>query len=145
MAQPACLEKMISLRKGGCSPQKSWTSKSPTNSSSYRSNHRDHKDTSRPIKPLIRCSETLEFDVVQFTKRNLQQIIQLILQALILKKWSSKNKLKAKSLDVYCAKSHLEYYNFCHRYKNYFATVKATRPNKIPFAIFLFWDQINIC
>ena len=42
----------------------------------------------------------------------------------------------AKSTDIYCDTSYIEYYNFCQQCKDYFAIVRATKPNQIPFAAF---------
>ena len=51
-------------------------------------------------------------------------------------KGSSGDKLKVKTLDVYCDRSHMEYYNFCQQYKDHFATCEATEPNQILFIAF---------
>ena len=54
-----------------------------------------------------------------------------------------REKLKARSLDVYCGKSHIDCYNFCQQYGDYFATARATRLTQILFALSFFQDQIN--
>ncbi len=37
----------------------------------------------------------------------------------------------------------MEYYNFCQKYEDYFATIEAIGPNQIPFAAFFLRYQIN--
>ncbi len=54
-------------------------------------------------------------DVVKFTQKNLDQIIQLVFQAQTQKRELSLSgdKFKAQFFDVYYDRSHIEYYNFC--------------------------------
>ncbi len=101
-----------------------------------------------PIRSLQAPLFKAEIDVVWFTWKDLDQIIQSVLQAQTLKEESlslSGDKFKAKSPDVYHSKFYIECYNFCQQYEDYFATVRAIGPNWIPFAAFFFWDQINFC
>ncbi len=106
---------------------------------------KDYKDilgsNKLPVWPL----EAPEIDVVHYTKKDLQQIIQLVFQAQISKKRSSGDKLKVRSPDVYCGRSQIECYNFCQIFKDHFATVEATRLNQILFATPFLWDQIDFC
>ncbi len=53
------------------------------------------------------------------------------------------DKLKAKTPNVYRGRSHMESYNFCQWCVDHFATCGVTEPNRIPFAAFFLWDQIN--
>ena len=55
----------------------------------------------------------------------------------------SREKLKARFLDVYRVKTHMDCYNFCQQCENYFATARATGPTQISFAAFFFWDRIS--
>ena len=52
-------------------------------------------------------------------------------------------KLKARSLDVYRGKSHMDCYNFCQQCEDYFATAGATGPTRIPFAASFLRDRIS--
>ena len=45
-----------------------------------------------------------------------------------------REKLKARSPDMYCEKSHMDCYNFCQQCKGYFAIAGATGPTRILFA-----------
>lgn len=94
-------------------------------------NHKKpNKPLTRPFKtPNTRLFEAPKIDAVYYTKKDLQQNIQSVLQAQVPKRRLSGDKLKAKSPDVYCTKFHLECYNFCQPYKNHFATVGATELN----------------
>ena len=58
---------------------------------------------------------------------------------------ASREKLKARSLDVYHRKSHIDYYNFCQQYEDYFATARATGSTRIFFATSFLRDQISFC
>ena len=51
--------------------------------------------------------------------------------------------LKARFLDVYRGISHIECYNFCHQYEDYFTTAGVRGTNQILFAMFFPWDWIN--
>ncbi len=93
MGQPTCLEK-ITLVWGQGSSTKSQVSKTSTGPPSNRSNNRDHKDFLRLNKPgpseaLAKTSAgpsqapslKVEIDVARFTRKDLDQIIQSLLQA----------------------------------------------------------------
>ena len=54
-----------------------------------------------------------------------------------------REKLKTLSPDVYCGKSHMDYYNFCQQCENHFATAGATGPTRIPFAASFLRDRIS--
>ncbi len=75
-----------------------------------------------------------------YSQQDLDRIIQTFFQA---SKGESGDKIKAKTLDVYRSRSHIECYNFCHQCEDHFATCKASGPKRIPFAAFFLRDQIN--
>ncbi len=77
-----------------------------------------------------------------YIQQDLDKIIQTFLHAL---KRGSGDKLKAKTLDVYRGKSHMECYNFCQQCKDHFTICGATGPNRIPFAAFFLRNQIYFC
>ena len=47
----------------------------------------------------------------------------------------SREKLKACSPDIYRRKSHMDYYNFCRQYEDYFATVGVIKLTQISFVV----------
>ncbi len=81
---------MTSVWGRGHLPQKNWASKAPTGPLSHKSNHedQDHKNPlgsnnpfSKPPKaPSARISEALEVDAIRYTKKDLQQINQLVVR-----------------------------------------------------------------
>ncbi len=79
-------------------------------------------------------------DVARYIQKDMDHLLQTFLQA---SKGGSGDKVKAKTPDVYCGRSHIECYNFCQQCEDHFATCKATGPNQIPFAASFFRDQIN--
>ncbi len=66
-----------------------------------------------------------------YSYQDLDRIIQTFFHAL---KGGYGDKLKAKTPDVYRGRSYIECYNFCQQFEDHFATCRATRPNRIPFA-----------
>lgn len=52
--------------------------------------------------------------------------------------------LKAKNPDIYFGKSHMDCYNFCQKWKDHFATARATGSNCIPFAATFFCEIISL-
>ncbi len=75
-----------------------------------------------------------------YSQQDLDRIIQTFLQN---SKGGSGDKLKAKTSDVYCGRSHMECYNFCQQCEDYFATYGAIGPNRILFATSFLRDRIN--
>ena len=75
-----------------------------------------------------------------YSEQDLDKIIQTFLHT---SKDGSGDKLKAKTPNIYCNRSHIECYNFCQQYKDHFATYEVTEPKQIPFATFFLWDQID--
>ena len=51
--------------------------------------------------------------------------------------------LKAKVLDVYFGKSHMDCYHYCQQCKDYFVTAGATGSNRTPFAALFLREKIN--
>ena len=54
-----------------------------------------------------------------------------------------RDKLKARSPDVYCGKSHIDCYNLCQQCEDYFASAGAMGPTRIPFATSFLRDRIS--
>ncbi len=119
MGQPAYLKKMTSVWGRGHSLWQNKAYKAFTGLSSYRSDNKDHKDPLRPNKSLARPFEALNLpfntlvDVARYTKKNLEQIIQMVLQAWLSKDAARNKAFKARSPDVYCDRFYIEYYKFC--------------------------------
>ena len=83
--------------------------------------------------------------IANYIKENLQKILKTVLEARFPPSDKlCKKLLKAKSSDIYCNKSHIEYYNFYQQCKNYFIIARAKIPNHILFATFFLCDCINI-
>ena len=51
--------------------------------------------------------------------------------------------VKARFLDLYFGKSHLDCYWFCQQYQDHFDTARANRDNRTPFATFFLRDGIS--
>ena len=102
-------------------------------------------------KPPIANALTAATSVPKYSKDDLQQILKTVLQdtalalvfaptptpvpTLIVAK-ARQEKLKAHFPNVYCGKSHMDYYNFCQQYEDYFAIAGTTGPTQILFATF---------
>ena len=54
-----------------------------------------------------------------------------------------KQPLKAQFLDSYYSNLHMDCYRFCQQGKDNFETVKAKKPNKIPFAALFLCGSIT--
>ena len=94
-------------------------------------------------------------DVPKYIKNDLQRILKTVLEAwtpasvpapapATSQKFEDK-LLKARFLDVYCGKSHIDCYNFCQHYEDYFATAEATKANGIFSTTSFFQDRISFC
>ena len=82
--------------------------------------------------------------VAKYTEEDLQQILKAVLEAQVpASNEPCEKSLKTRSPDVYCDKSHMEYYNFCQQCEDHFATTGAKGPNRIFFAAFFLHDRIN--
>ena len=91
---------------------------------------------------------------VRYSEADLKRIIWTILvtklpaptsQSLVFLDGPCKRPLKAKFLELYCGKTHIECYNFIQQYEVHFATAKAKRPNHIPFVAIFFQKQALFC
>ncbi len=133
---------MTLVQGRGHSTQRIWASEALIGPLSYRSDqNQDYKNLLRSNKSLGGSYKALakpfqallhkapKINIAQFIWKNLDQIIQSVFQVQILKKRSFGNQLKAKSLDVYCDRSHIKYNNFCQQFENYFATARVNEPN----------------
>ena len=92
--------------------------------------------------------------IPKYSKDDLQWILKAVLEAQTLVPAPapvpvpivsevSREKLKARSPDVYCGKSHMDCYNFCQQCEDYFATARATGPTQILFAASFLRDRIS--
>ena len=111
------------------------TSKGPLGSSTPPESNYDKIPVNPPtVKPLI----------AKYIEEDLQKILRTVLKAQAPSSDGSCEKLlKARSLDVYCSKSHMECYNFCQQCENHFATARAKGPNRISFGVFFLHYCIN--
>ena len=55
-----------------------------------------------------------------------------------------KQPFKARSLEIYSRKSHIDYYHFCQQYEDYFKTLEATGINRTPFAALFLCGTISL-
>ena len=103
-------------------------------------------------KPPVADTPVAATNVPKYSEDDLQRIFKAVLETQTPASASVpapvvfeifREKLKACSSDVYYGKSHMDCYNFCHQYENYFATIGAMRPIQIFFAPSYFWVQIN--
>ncbi len=115
----ACLfeEEDFSSKKKS-SPIKKSGFQGPYLSSSHRSNNAEHKNSLGSNKSLAEpfatpLSKALRIDAIRYIKKDLQQIIQFVLQNQISKRGLFRDKLKVRSPHIYYDKFHIEYYNFC--------------------------------
>ena len=112
------------------------TSKGLLGSSPPPESIHDETPVNPPAEPLV----------TKYTEENLQRILRTVLKAQAPPFDGPREKpLKARSSDVYCGKSHMEFYNFYQQYEDHFATAGAKGPNRILFAASFFRDHINFC
>ena len=131
--------------------------KGPSGPASNRSDKEDHKDPLGSNKPRSSKAPTRPFKALTGpfkapagppqasliqdpgAKRYSQQDLDKIIQTFF---YTSKrgfgDKLKVKTPDIYCSRSHMECYNFCQQYKNHFAICGTIESNRIPFAASFF-------
>ena len=82
--------------------------------------------------------------VAKYIEEDLQKILKTIFKARAPPSDGPRKKpLKVRSPDIYCGKSHMEYYNFCQQCDDHFAIAGAKGLNRIPFAAFFLLDCIN--
>ena len=55
-----------------------------------------------------------------------------------------KQPLKAKRLDIYYGKLHMDCYHFCQQCEDHFETSRATKTNRTPFAVSFLCENISI-
>lgn len=137
---------MTSVWGKNCLALRSWASKTPNSPLSYQLDQSYYEDFlvsnqfrlyKTPIFVISALlSKAFKLDIAQYTQKNLNQIIQSVFQAQTSKKRSFENKIKAKSLNVYCDRSYMECDNFCPQCKDYFVITEIIRQNRIPFAAF---------
>ncbi len=151
---------MTSVRRWGCPAQRDQATKASTGPSSNRSDDGDYEDHKNPLgsnkprpfkaptKPSTTPPQACPLLVLHnpgakwYSQQNLDKIIQTFLH---ISKGGSRDKLKVKTLDVYHSRSHMECYNFCQQCEDNFATCRATKPNRIPFAASFLRNRINFC
>ncbi len=111
---------MTLVRGQGYLARKGQASEAPTD----QSNDGNHKDSLGSNKPGPSEASTgseapagppqapppTAPDVTQYTQKNMDHLLQTFFQA---SKDESGDKFKAKTLDVYRGRSHMECYNFC--------------------------------
>lgn len=90
--------------------------------------------------------------ITKYIKKNLQPIFKMVLEALALLpalitfvESSQEHFFKACFSDIYYRKNHLDCYNFCQQYKNYFTITKTKGLNQIFVTIFFLKNHINFC
>ena len=145
---------MTLVKAQGCLIYKSRAFEASTRPLSIRSNN-DHEDplgSNKPRPPMALLgpfkAPNRPFQALppqnpganQYNQQNLDKIIQTFFHA---SKSRSRDKLKAKTPNIYGGRSDMECYNFCQQYENHFATYGATGPNRIPFAAFFLCNQVN--
>ena len=95
-------------------------------------------------KPLVAIVPVVATNVPKYFEEKLAEIIMTVLEAQALASTLApapiisevlRDKLKAHSPDVYHEKFHMDCYNFCQQCEDYFATIGATEPTQIPFAV----------
>ena len=113
------------------------------------------------VTPAIALLVTFNFadsSVVRYLKDDLQRIFRTVLDfrfpapvlapivaAALHYKVLHERLIKARFLDIYWGKTHLEYYNFFQQYKDHFATSGTTGPNRVPFAAIFLKDTGLFC
>ncbi len=152
---------MTSVRRRGRPTQRSLASKAPTDPFSFNGDHKDPLGSNKlgpseapacseasagspeaplgpPQAPLLSMPQ--DPGANRYSQQDLDRFIQTFLYA---SKIGSGDKLKAKTLDVYRGRSHIECYNISKQCEDHFATCETTGPNRIPLAALFLWDQIN--
>ncbi len=142
MGQLVCLDKMTLVTGYSQSAWRSQVFKASTGPpSSNKSDNKDYKDplgsnklglSEAPTEVATGHLQAFLFPIPQdlstncYSQQNLDRIIQTFLY---ISKSRFRNKLKAKTPDVYRDRSHMEYYNFCQQCEDHFAICGATGPN----------------
>ena len=125
---------MTTIRGSEC-PCRERTSKVLSGSSPLLESNYDKT----PVNP-----PAVELFVTKYIEKDLQKIFRTFLEA---RAPSSdglcKKPLKARLPNVYCGKSHIEYYNFCQQCEDHFATTRTKGLNYILFVSSFLRDCIN--
>ena len=83
---------------------------------------------------------------VLHTQEDLQKITKLCIDSFLKENRQEKprkGQLKARFLDLYYGKSHMECYYFCQQCKDHFDTAGATGSNRTPFAASFLCGRIS--
>ena len=76
--------------------------------------------------------DSFRFFITKYIEKDLQKILKKILKAYIFfSNRLCKKLLKVRLSDIYYNKSHIEYYNFCQQYEDYFTIAKTKGLNHI--------------
>ena len=82
--------------------------------------------------------------VAKYIEEDLHRILRTVFKAQAPPFDNAREKLlKGRLPDVYYGKSYIEYYNFCQKCEDHFATAGAKGPNCISFATSFLRDRIN--
>ena len=120
----------------------------PSKSASLGLNKRDKFDG--PLQDSA-PGPSAPLNISKYSKKDLQQILKTILEVktlapaphpFVVPDRPRERPLKAKFPNLYCGKSHLESYNFCHQYEDHFAIAGAKRQNGVLFATIFFQNQV---
>ncbi len=109
-------EKMTLVQGRGRPLQREYIFEAYTSFLSSGSNHKNPLEPNEPQflnKTPTRLFKTATNDASQYIKKNIQQIIQTIIQAQVLKEGTREKPPEAKSPNVYRSISHMRYFNFC--------------------------------
>ena len=160
---------MTSVRGRGCSrPEHSSAAPSvalPDSSPPPESGDELSDQPARPLtKPPIANAPAAANNIPKYSEDDLQWIFKTVLEVRVpaptpvlapapipapapapapIVAEAPREKLKARSPDVYRGKSHMDCYNFCQQCEDYFATAGATGPTRIPFAASFLRDRIS--
>ena len=140
---------MILVQGRGC-PRRERLSIAPSVAPPGSSFPPKSESSEQPDRPRGLKSPAAATSVPKYSEDDLQWILKAVLEAQapapapVISK-VCREKLKARSPDVYHGKSHMDYYNFCQQCEDYFATAGATRPTQILFATSFLWDRISFC
>ena len=108
------------------------------------------KQPDGPSRPKPPVAVVPAADVPKYSEDDLQRILKTVLEARVPAPAPApavsevpRDKLKARSPDVYRGKSHMDCNNFSQQCEDYFTTAGATGPTRIPFATSFLRDRIS--
>ena len=119
-------------------------------------------------KPPVANAPAAANSIPKYSEDDLQQILKTVLEARVpapapvlapasvlaplpapapapIVAEAPREKLKARSPDLYRGKSYIDCYNFCQQYEDHFATNGATGPTRIPFVASFLRERISFC